>query len=129
MITFKENLLRLLSYLNLQTSVHITDWREDRGWGWPQGDALINHCITQEWRPDHPLVSNLVHGSVISFREVGVRPSMQATFHSIPKQFTYFVELDLDEASPWGWDLFLHAGEVLWNTLTGRKTDQERISR
>ena len=134
MATARENIERLLRHLGLEDAVVITRELEDRVFGWPVGDKLLTRMLAENWPRDPKRVSERFHGSSVAFREPGDPvPALQVVLHFHPERTwpaRYFVELDLDEGSPYGLRGALrHAWQVIRNALTGGKTDQDRIAR
>lgn len=131
--TITDNVLRVLEHLGLAESLAITRAEEDRVYAWPVNDELLRTAVLGEWYQDFKMVVEGYHGGRISFREPrGVRPSMQVVFHpadSVGQPWPYFLEMDMDESAPTGvLGKIRHGWEVLRNSTTRRKTDQQRIA-
>ncbi len=116
--------------MDLRDYLIITTTVADRIYGWSVGDKLRK--LTKYWTPDPGFASGFFHGAGSeSFREPeAVMPAMQISFHPDPNSGAEFVEIDFDYAAPLGGDvasLAVHAWEVCYHWLSGRKTSQERI--
>ena len=107
----------------------------DRVFAFDTQGQLIKYCAS---RREHFSVSTkaTMHGpsARLSFRE-RKRPSLQVVVHEIsaksPHAWDYcFVELDFDKANPQQnlGTLLIHGTEVIDNSITGKKTDQDMIA-
>jgi len=124
----------MLRYYGLDRHVSITKVETDRVFGWAYDSKLLEFAISNGWNPDDRFSAGITHGTQFSFREPGgVRPALQVCFHPYhtPTTSSYFLEIDLDLASPaGGWrSFFIHAGEVIANLITRKKTDQDKIAK
>ena len=125
-----DNVQRILRHYGLDKDVSITRTEPDRVFGWSCHSRILEFVIAHNWNPDDRVIAGAAHGTQYSFREPGgVRPALQICFH--PYIDKYFLEFDLDYASPAGgfWSFLTHAKEVVLNFLTRTKTDQEKIAR
>ena len=128
MANVSSNVWRVLLHLGIAGYVVITKVDEDRVWGWAD-HRLLDYMVSHEWDPDERASALHIHGTKYGFREPGgVRPALQVLLH--PSGARYFVEMDLDYASPsGGFTSFLtHATEVIYNFVTRKKTNQDKIA-
>lgn len=132
----ETNVRRILAHYGLQDSIITTKIDTDRLWAWPADGDLLR--LIHTWPMDKPAVALHYHGTKFSFREPGVRPSMQVSWHIVKTKAEavasgkdYFFEIDCDYFGP---DIsepvtvLGHAGEVLYNAVTRRLTDQHHVA-
>jgi hypothetical protein len=130
-VTARQNITRTLRYLGLLDAIEITSEAEDRIYARVVGGgALVRRVLdpANPWTHDPSGCNKLHPGALESYREPGaVMPALQICFHPHG-----MVEIDLDLANPLGGDVVsavVHAAEVFWHAIAGRKSNQQRIAR
>jgi hypothetical protein len=134
-VTIVDNVIRWLVAHQLTGSLVITSNAEDRCFAWPRSNQFLEYMISHNWNPDMSWASEMMHGSQYSFREPGgLRPAMQVCLHPAQGKrdtpWPYFLEIDFDLSSPLsGFRGFVgHAGEVITNLFSRKKTNQELVA-
>lgn len=131
--TVRENVERMLRFLGFSGHLTVTHCSEDRVWAWPNDDFVLRTVVLDGWKQDLVRIAEAFHGCKVSFREPGdPSPCMQISFHRSPGPdypWDYFLEIDLDYGSPYGLKgSVVHLWEVVRNAVSGRKTDQSKVS-
>ena len=142
--TALDNIKRWLHWKKLLYSIVITDVQQDYVQGWPITHDLLVRMVLDGWSTDPGWIAMRFHGTNISFREIGVKPSVQVCLFKMdannskyaPRSLKikldplYWVYIDMDSAAPnTPVGAIEHAGVVLDHWLSGNKTDPVEISR